>query len=72
MLQLNDSIVHDLAFTLFHHEIGHAMGWAHPWGGGLRGTRLITNPAFFGWADVDGDGIIEAFDPNPYGAARWP
>ena len=72
VLQLSDSVVHGLARTLFHHEIGHAMGWQHGWGGGPRGTRLVTDPALLGWADVDGDGIVEALDPTPYGMLRRP
>lgn len=67
--ELTPAAVHDIARTFFHHEIGHAMGWAHSWGGGPPGTRLITNPALFGWTDLTGDGFIEILSPNPYGAA---
>jgi hypothetical protein len=67
---LTPNDVQDIAYALFHHELGHAMGWWHSWGGGPPGTRLITNPAFFGWTDLTGDGWPEILSPTPYGAPR--
>jgi hypothetical protein len=73
VLELAAAEVHDIARTLYFHEIGHLMGWDHSWGGGPTGTRLITNPALFGWTDLTGNGWIEILSPTPYGAGhRFP
>ena len=72
VFRLNAAMLDSLAQTLYHHEIGHVMGWSHHWRGGPAGTRIITNPALFGWTDTDGDSIPEMADPTPYGAPRGP
>jgi hypothetical protein len=69
-------LVGDIAGSLFDHELSHVMGWMHWWpngDGGLNSQSIWNNEnscfafLFFGWMDVDGDGIIEILDPNPYG-----
>lgn len=70
VLELKPEDVHDIARTLYHHEIGHLMGWLHKWGGGPPGTRLITDPSFFGWTDLTGNGWSEILSPTPYGSRR--
>lgn len=66
-LILTREMLDRVARVLYHHEIGHLWGWQHGWGGGPERTRIITNPALFGWTDTDGDGIPEIIDPTPYG-----
>jgi hypothetical protein len=55
------------ARATYHHELGHSHGWQHHWGDD-PGTPFITWPEFFGWTDLDGDGVIEIRDANPYGS----
>ena len=62
--------------SLFDHELSHTFGWMHWWpeGDGSAMTQALWNgdkscmaPLFFGWTDLDGDGVIEIQDPTPYG-----
>jgi hypothetical protein len=69
-LRLTSERVHEIAQVLLHHELGHAMGWEHAWGGGPPRTRLITDPALMGWVDVTGNGFAEILSPNPYGSTQ--
>jgi hypothetical protein len=56
-----------LARAGYHHEIGHLHGWRHHWPGGPS-HNLITLPQLYGWTDLDGDGVIEIRDADPYGS----
>jgi hypothetical protein len=61
-----------LAYAAYHHEIGHSWGWEHEWSGldYAWGDTLITDPALFGWTDLDGDGVVEIIDETPYGLLK--
>lgn len=54
----------------YHHEIGHLHAWGHHWPNEWAGpgSDFITCPTNFGWTDVDGDGVVEILDSNPYTA----
>lgn len=56
-----------VANAVYHHETGHLWGWEHEWSDADTVNYFITETALFGWTDVDGDGIIEILDSNPYG-----
>jgi hypothetical protein len=75
-VQTPDDLASGLYGSLLVHELSHDLGWQHWWPTGVGGAndQLIWNYnnssfayLFFGWTDVDGDGTIELFDPNPYG-----
>jgi hypothetical protein len=60
--------------SIFDHEMTHGMGWMHWWpnqyadSASWINTYHFWNPyLFFGWTDTDGDGVIEIYDPSPYG-----
>lgn len=55
-----------LARAAYHHEVGHLHGWQHHWPSGIS-HNLITRPELYGWTDLDGDGVVEILDPDPYG-----
>ncbi|SNS70633.1 hypothetical protein SAMN05421640_0932 [Ekhidna lutea] len=63
---LNQEILKGVAFAIYHHEIGHLWGWEHEWSDAIVST-FITDPSLFGWTDLDGDGVPEIIDSNPYG-----
>ena len=70
-------------YTIFYHEMSHLYGWAHDWSysqtrpiestdfrtilGEWASISMNSPPAFFGWEDVDGDGVVEILDETPYG-----
>ena len=56
-----------IANAVYHHEIGHVWGWEHEWSDADNRDLFITEPVLFGWEDMDGDGIPEILDENPYG-----
>lgn len=71
-----DTMTGALATSLFDHELSHVLGWMHWWptGSGSAADEMVWNNTdscmaslFFGWTDIDGDGIIEILDPTPYG-----
>jgi len=63
--------------SVFDHEFSHCMGWEHAWPNGdasvaeqfvVDWQHNATFPTMlFGWEDMDGDGIVEILDPDPYG-----
>ncbi len=62
------------AGSIFDHELIHGMGWMHWWPNQYADSSSWINTVyswdpylFFGWTDPDGDGIIEIYDPTPYG-----
>lgn len=61
-----DQISPMLNFTLFRHEVYHLYGWEHYWGLIRDPTQLRVAPELFGWIDIDGDGVIEILDNDPY------
>lgn len=56
-----------VANAVYHHEIGHVWGWEHEWSDMDNTDFFITEPVLFGWEDMDGDGVPEILDKNPYG-----
>jgi hypothetical protein len=75
----------DLSYTLLDHEFFHALGWGHTLPCrqnifddymGDSGTTTFDMcdfshpPAQFGWEDLNGNGIPEILDPNPYGLTK--
>jgi hypothetical protein len=71
---LNERWWRAVAATAYHHETGHLWGWEHSWVPACPQPPdvpphqpFITDPALFGWIDLDGDKIPEINDPNPYG-----
>lgn len=69
---LNETWWKYVAATAYHHETGHLWGWDHDWTPSCGAKRppyqpFITDPALFGWLDLDGDNIPEINDPTPYG-----
>jgi hypothetical protein len=75
-LPTSQNIVEHLAGVLFDHELAHCLGWIHPWSVGDGGyvadeDRVSSIPSLmFGWTDTDGDGVIEIWDPTPYGMEK--
>lgn len=55
-----------LAYAAFHHEIGHVWGWEHDWSDPYLETNFITDPALFGWTDLNRDGVVEMLSTSPY------
>lgn len=66
--ELNRENLMGIANAIYHHEIGHVWGWEHEWAipEGVN-AGFITVPVLFGWHDMDGDGVPEILDSNPYG-----
>ena len=65
-INLDATILQQVAFAMYQHEVGHLWGWEHGWSE-CSCRPFITVPALFGWTDVDGDGVPEIIDPTPYG-----
>jgi hypothetical protein len=69
----NQTIAKHAGQALFEHELMHMMGWNHWWPVGDGSSNPGYSDGFilphylYGWADTDGDGIIEINDPTPYG-----
>lgn len=67
----------DLDFVgegLYQHELHHLMGWSHSWPSGTELDSVIDiekslplPSLLYGWRDIDGDGVVEILDPDPYG-----
>ena len=66
-VKLSNAQMSALVGTTYRHELGHGFGWDHNWPGEKSTDSFITNPEYYGWVDVDGDGIIEILDPTPWG-----
>jgi hypothetical protein len=75
----------ELTYTLLDHEFFHSLGWDHAmpcrqniFDDYLADDGLMTfdmcdfshPPAQFGWEDLNGNGIPEILDPNPYGLTK--
>lgn len=60
-----------IAQALYGHELGHSLGWQHAWPLSSACQLACLGPfapaRFFGWTDMDGDGVPEILDPTPYG-----
>jgi hypothetical protein len=64
-----------IARTAYHHEVAHHWGWMHDWTPTCGGTKLgfepfLIAPILAGWEDVDGNGVPEVLEKNPYGRPR--
>jgi hypothetical protein len=64
-----------IARTAYQQLTAYFWGWQPDWTPTCGGTRLgfepfITAPRLLGWEDVDGDGVPEILDENPYGRSR--
>ena len=64
-----------IARAVYGHEFAHLWGWpgTHDWA--TCHTDVFPNsfwvpPMLLGWEDVDGDGVPEIRDPDPYGGPR--
>jgi hypothetical protein len=62
-----------VGYALYEHELMHLMGWMHWWPNGDGSSLAQFNAGrhlpylLYGWTDTDGDGMIEIYDPTPYG-----
>jgi hypothetical protein len=74
-LPLGASAYGSIARAVYGHEFAHLWGWpgTHDWAACHTGTfpfSFWVPPILLGWEDVDGDGIPEIRDPDPYGGPR--
>ena len=66
--QYSATQIYYIAYATFAHELAHVFGWDHNTAEtDFKSEYIIIDPGYFGWTDVDGDGIIEIVDPTPYG-----
>jgi hypothetical protein len=66
-VQLSNSQITSIARTTFVHELGHGFGWDHDWPRSNNIPSIEPSLEYYGWVDVDGDGVIEMLDPTPWG-----